>query len=57
MSEDEKEIKKLLVRLPKEMHDAARIKAIQENRPLSEVVRELLDEWLSRDKNKQGGNK
>ena len=57
MSEDEKEIKKQLVRLPKEMHDAARIKAIQENRPLSEVVRELLDEWLSRDKNKQGGNK
>ena len=57
MSEDEKEIKKLLVRLPREMHDAARIKAIQENRPLSEVVRELLDEWLSRDKNKQGGNK
>ncbi len=37
---------KTIVRLPKEMHTEARIKAIREGRTLSAVIRELLAKWL-----------
>lgn len=34
------------IRLPKELHRAARKKAIDKGLPLSEVIRQLLREWL-----------
>lgn len=40
---------KTTIRLPKELHMAAKIKAIQLGRPLSVVIRELLKKWLEED--------
>ncbi len=37
---------KAMIRLPKELHTEARIKALREGKTLSAVVRELLEEWL-----------
>jgi predicted HicB family RNase H-like nuclease len=37
---------KTMIRLPKELHTEARIKAIREGKTLSAVVRELLEQWL-----------
>jgi predicted DNA-binding protein len=37
---------KTLIRLPKELHTEARIKALREGKTLSAVVRELLTLWL-----------
>ncbi len=35
-----------LIRLPKELHTEARIKALREGKSLSAVMRELLEKWL-----------
>ena len=37
---------KTLIRLPKELHTEARIKALREGKTLSAVIRELLSRWL-----------
>ncbi len=37
---------KTLIRLPKELHLEARIKALREGKTLSAVIRELLTRWL-----------
>ncbi len=37
---------KTVIRLPKELHTEARIKALREGRTLSAVIRELLTRWL-----------
>ena len=38
---------KLMVRMPKELRRAAKLKATQEDTNVSEVVRKLLREWLN----------
>jgi predicted HicB family RNase H-like nuclease len=40
---------KMTIRIPKELHKAAKVKAAQVDRPLSAVVRELLEKWLEED--------
>ena len=37
---------KAMIRLPKALHTEARIKAIRQGKNLSQVVRELLEQWL-----------
>jgi predicted HicB family RNase H-like nuclease len=37
---------KLMVRMPRELRKAAKIKATQENTNVSAVVRRLLEQWL-----------
>lgn len=32
--------------LPRDLHLAAKVKAVKERRPLSEVISELLREWI-----------
>jgi predicted DNA binding CopG/RHH family protein len=41
--------KKLAVRLPDELHKAAKIKAAVTGKPIAEVVREALEEWVGED--------
>ena len=48
---------KTLIRLPKELHTEARIKALREGRSLSAVIRELLTEWLSEEEKKKPAEK
>lgn len=43
----EKLTTKLDLRLPKTLDEAAKAKADAENRPLSQVVRELLQSWIA----------
>jgi predicted HicB family RNase H-like nuclease len=38
--------KKIMVRMPKELHDAVNAKAERELRPVAAVVRRLLEKWL-----------
>jgi plasmid stability protein len=37
---------KTIIRLPKDLHTEARIKALREGKSLSAVIRELLVQWL-----------
>ncbi len=37
---------KTVIRLPKELHIEARIKALREGKTLSGVIRDLLEQWL-----------
>ena len=46
MSEQEK---RLSVRLPSDLHRAVKLKAVQADRPISIVVRELLRKWVEDD--------
>jgi plasmid stability protein len=39
--------RKLMVRVPDELHRAVRVKAAQLGRPISEIVRELLQAWVA----------
>jgi hypothetical protein len=39
--------KTVIVRLPADLADAARLKAEREKRPLSEVIREQLRAWVA----------
>lgn len=43
----EKQESRMMTRLPNELHKAARIKAIEENEHLSEIVRRLLQAWVA----------
>jgi hypothetical protein len=38
--------KKIMVRMPRELHDAVKDKAEMELRPVAAVVRRLLEKWL-----------
>lgn len=38
--------KKVVAQVPIELHKAAKIKAAQTGRPISEVIREALDKWV-----------
>jgi predicted HicB family RNase H-like nuclease len=40
---------KTTIRLPKELHTAAKIKAVKQGRSLSAVIREFLEEWVKED--------
>ena len=46
MSEQEK---RLSVRLPADLHRTVKLKAVQVERPVSEIVRELLQKWIEDD--------
>ena len=37
----------MMVRMPDELHRAVRIKAAEIGRPISEIVRDLLQGWLA----------
>ena len=43
---------KLTIRIPKELHIAVKVKAAKEDRTVSDVVRELLRQWLEEEKEK-----
>ena len=38
--------KRITIRVPAELHLAVKIKAAREDRPVSEIIRELLEKWL-----------
>ena len=40
---------KMSIRIPKELHKTVKIKAAQIGRPISAIVRELLEKWLEDD--------
>ena len=39
--------RKIMVRAPEELHKAVRLKAVEQNRYVSEIVRELLTMWVA----------
>ncbi|GAF87920.1 unnamed protein product, partial [marine sediment metagenome] len=41
---------KLTILMPKELHIAVKVKAAKEDTTISEVVRELLRQWLEEEK-------
>jgi predicted DNA binding CopG/RHH family protein len=41
--------KRLTIRLPEELHKAAKIRAAVTGKPVSEVLREALEEWVGED--------
>lgn len=53
---NKREEKALLVRLPKELHTQAKVMAAQTGRPLSDIVEQLLREWIKKE-NERGGAK
>ena len=38
--------KRITIRVPAELHLAVKIKAATEGKPVSEIIRTLLEEWL-----------
>ena len=42
-----KKYKVVMVRVPEELHQAVRLKSLEEGRYVSEVVRELLTKWVA----------
>jgi predicted HicB family RNase H-like nuclease len=44
---------KLTVRIPRELHKKVKVKAAQQGRPISAIVRELLEEWLKEEESKE----
>ena len=38
--------KRIMIRLPKELHIAVKVKAAKEDKTVSEVIREFLEEWV-----------
>lgn len=46
MTEQER---RLSVRLPVELHRAVRLKSVQVDKPVSVIVRELLQRWIEED--------
>ena len=38
--------KRITIRVPAELHLAVKIKAAREDKPVSEIIRILLEEWL-----------
>ena len=38
--------KRITIRVPAELHLAVKIKAAREDKPVSEIIRTLLEEWL-----------
>jgi predicted DNA binding CopG/RHH family protein len=44
----EADMSKLTIRLPKELIQRAKIRALQEERPLQEIVAEVLEAYLKR---------
>ncbi len=49
----EKKFAPLTLRIPVDIHRAARIKSVETNRSLNEVVVEKLREWVKEDKPKR----
>lgn len=43
------EPKRITVKVSDELHRKARLKSVKVNKPISEVVREALEEWTSND--------
>ena len=43
------EDKKIMVRVPEELHKSVRVKAAELGRPISEIVRQFLRAWVSGD--------
>ena len=39
--------RKIMVRVPEELHKAVRVKAAELGRPISEIVRQFLRAWVS----------
>ena len=39
--------RKMMVRMPEELHRAVRVKAAELGRPISEIVRALLTAWVT----------
>ena len=48
-SQEDQEIKRLTVRLPKQLHRRARIRSAVTGRPISDVIREALRRWVDQD--------
>ena len=44
---------KLTVRIPRELHKKVKVKAAQQGRPISAIVRELLEEWLKEEESNE----
>lgn len=38
--------KRITIRVPGELHLAVKIKAAREDKPVSQIIRELLERWL-----------
>ena len=43
------EERRVMVRVPEELHKAVRVKAAELGRPISEIVRQFLRDWVSGD--------
>ena len=44
--------KRITIRVPAELHLAVKIKAAQEDQPVSDVIRTLLEKWLQEEPTK-----
>lgn len=53
----EKEFMKLLFHIDKDVHEELRKLAFEQRRPMAEMIREAVDQWLSRHKSKKGGGR
>ncbi len=51
------EYHKTVIRLPKDLHTEARIKALREGKTLTAVIQELLEHWLKSEPKEQSGKK
>ncbi len=51
------EYHKTVIRLPKDLHTEARIKALREGKTLTAVMQELLEQWLKSEPKEQGVKK
>jgi plasmid stability protein len=54
-SQEDQEIKRLTVRLPKQLHRQARIRSAMTGRPISDVIREALRQWVNQDHPESSG--
>ena len=45
--------KRITIRVPAELHLAVKIKAAKEDKPVSEIIRSLLEEWLEEEPEKK----
>lgn len=43
---DQQSFKHMMVRIPKDLHRAAKIKAAQEGRSFQEVLSEMVEQWV-----------
>jgi predicted transcriptional regulator len=53
----EKDFMKLLFHIDKNVHEELRKLAFERRRPMAEMIREAVDQWLNRQKHKKGGGR